>query len=430
MPDAVIPLGLLYVMQATPASHEKLFWDLCFDADPLGRVARDLTLHEPHLVAIGLRNLQNMDYTNITANLDWFRTLVQTVRRHSSAPIVLGGGGFTVAPEVLMTELGADFGIVGEGERAFPALLDEITSPCPRPERVGRLYYRKDGQVLFTGDAVVHPDIGLAPQPSRATVAERYYVDYGIESLQTKRGCSLRCDYCTYPLIEGRQIRTRPPAAVADDFMALCERPGVSHVFIVDSVFNLPIRHAKQVCRELVARNNRTPWTSYVSPVSFDEELAELMVSAGASGAEIGSDSGSDVVLDRLNKGFHTDRIRRLASISRDHGLKDCHSFILGTQGETMDDVRRTLDFIEDLSPFAAIMLAWVDDGEVVDAATATRRRTFRDQIYSLVGDRASRQPRWVVPFLGIRFSRRLFDVVRRHGARGPLWQHLDRASS
>jgi len=426
MPDAVIPLGLLYVMQATPSDHEKLFWDLCFEEDGLELVARNLRLHGPDVIAIGLRNLQNMDYTNSSINLDWYRALVRTIRQHSAAPIVLGGGGFTVAPKALMIDLGADFGIAGEGEHAFPALLNELSAPCPDLERVERLYYRKDGEILFTGNMAVHPDIGLIPQPSRASVAERYYTEYGIESLQTKRGCSLRCDYCTYPLIEGRQIRTRPPSAVADDFMNLCERPGVAHVFIVDSVFNLPIGHAKKVCRELIARKNKTPWTSYVSPVTFDEELAELMVASGARGAEIGSDSGSDVILDRLKKGFRTDKIRRLASISRTYGLKDCHSFILGTRGETMDDVRRTLDFVEDLSPFAAIMLVWVDDSEALDDNVAAQRRGFRDQIYSLLRDRAAQQPRWVVPFLGIRFGRRLFDVVRRHGARGPLWQHLD----
>ena len=63
MPDAVIPLGLLHVMAATPQRHEKLFWDLCFEPDPLETVARNLREHQPDLVAIGLRNLQNMDYT-------------------------------------------------------------------------------------------------------------------------------------------------------------------------------------------------------------------------------------------------------------------------------------------------------------------------------------------------------------------------------
>lgn len=428
LPDAVVPLGLLHVMQATPDRHQKLFWDLCFDDAPLETVARNLLAHQPDVVAIGLRNLQNMDYTNVAANVDRYRALALTVRQHSAAPIVLGGGGFTVAPAQLMRTLEADFGISGEGEVSFPQLLEALEQPVPGFDHIARLYHREAGDVSFTGDRPAYVDMKAYEQPSRALLSDRYYAEYGIESLQTKRGCALHCDYCTYPLIEGRNIRMRPSDRVADDFMALCRHPGVSHVFIVDSVFNLPPRHAKDVCRELIARGNRTPWTSYISPIAFDEELAELMVAAGATGAEIGSDSGCDEVLDRLRKGFRTGQIRNLASIARQTGLKDCHSFILGTRGETLDEVRRTLDFIEELEPFAAVLLVWVEDSETMDATAASGRREFRDAVYELIGRRAASKPRWIVPKLGLRFDPRAFRVLRKSGLRGPLWQHIDRS--
>jgi len=428
MPDAVVPLGLLHVMAATPARHEKLFWDLCFESDPLATVAHNLRECCPDLVAIGLRNLQNMDYTNITTNLDAYRALVATVRAHSNVPIVLGGGGFSVTPRALMEELGADFGIAGEGERAFPQLLDELQRPEPGLQHVERLYYRADGKLRYSGDAANFLVLDDLPLPDRTVLSERYYSEYGTESLQTKRGCPLNCDYCTYPLLEGRKTRLRQPAKVADEFMAIGSRKGVEHVFIVDSVFNLPPHHAKDICRELVMRGNRTPWTSYISPVAFDDELANLMVRAGAAGMEIGSDSGCDDILDRLRKGFRTDKIKRLAATAKAHGIKDCHSFILGTKGETLEHVERTLDFVEELEPFAAVMLVWIDDQEVLDARAELERRHFRDAVYELIGRRAARQPRWVVPKLGYRFNPRAFATLRKFGLRGPLWQHLDRA--
>jgi len=428
MPDAVIPIGLLQVMASVPGRHERLFWDLCFEDDPCAAVARKLDEHRPDLVAIALRNIQNMDYTNVTVNLDYYRRLVATVRSHSSAPVVLGGGGFSVMPRELMETLGADYGIAGEGERAFASLLEELERPTPSLGHIERLHYRVDGTLRANGSASEPLDVDALPGADRSVLPERYYLEYGIESLQTKRGCPLQCDYCTYPLIEGARSRMRDPGRVADEFMEISARKGVEHVFIVDSVFNLPPRHAKAVCRELVARGNRTPWTSYVNPLAFDDELAALMVRAGAAGMEIGSDSGCDEVLDRLRKGFRTDRIRRLATIARAHGLKDCHSFILGTRGETLADVERTLDFVEELEPFAALMLVWVDDHEVVDAALREERRAFRDEIYARLAARAARQPRWSVPRLGLRFHARSFAALRRHGLRGPLWQHLDRA--
>ena len=426
MPDAVIPLGVLSVMAAVPARHEKRLLDLCFEPDPLEAVAQGLREFRPDVIAIGLRNIQNMDYTNITVNLEYYRRLVATVRENSPAPVVLGGGGFSVMPRELMQTLGADYGIAGEGERAFACLLEELERPTPSLGGIERLHYWVDGELQSTGAGPGFLVVDELPRPDRTLLPERYYTDYGIESLQTKRGCPLHCDYCTYPLIEGARSRMRDPARVADEFMEICARDGVAHLFIVDSVFNLPPRHAKAVCRELVSRGNRTPWTSYVNPLAFDDELAELMVQAGAAGMEIGSDSGCDEVLDRLRKGFRTDKIRRLSEIARRHGLKDCHSFILGTRGETLDDVDRTLDFVEELDPFAALMLVWVDDHEVVDPGLVAERRRFRDEIYERIRSRAARQPRWSVPRLGIHFDPRTFAVLRRHGLRGPLWQHLD----
>lgn len=427
MPDAVLPLGLLHVMAATPQRHEKLFWDLCFESDPLGTVARNLREHQPDLVAIGLRNLQNMDYTDVTANLDAYRALVRTVRANSSAPIVLGGGGFSVTPEALMQDLGADYGIAGEGERAFTQLLEELERPEPALQNVERLYSHNEGALRYSGGRLEMLDLDGLPPLDRTILSPRYYSEYGTEALQTKRGCPLHCTYCTYPLLEGARTRMRKPARVADEFMTISTRAGVDHVFIVDSVFNLPPRHAKEICRELEARGNRMPWTSYISPVAFDDELADLMMRAGAGGMEVGSDSGCDEILTRLRKGFETDKIRRLANLAKAHGLKDCHSFILGTDGETLEHVEQTLDFVEELDPFAAVLFVWVHDDEIHDAGRKPAPDDFRDAIYERIARRAARQRRWIVPKLGIRFNEKAFAVLRKYGMRGPLWQYLDR---
>jgi radical SAM superfamily enzyme YgiQ (UPF0313 family) len=144
---------------------------------------------------------------------------------------------------------------------------------------------------------------------------------------------------------------------------------------------------------------------------------------------EIGSDSGCDEVLDSLRKGFRTDKILRLARIAKVHGLKDCHSFILGTSRENLDQVERTMNFIEDLDPYAAVLLVWVDDAEIVDSDLARSRQRFRDEIYERVRTRLTNNPRWIVPKLGANFDRDRFARLRRLGLRGPLWQHLDRSS-
>ncbi|MBI5608804.1 MAG: radical SAM protein [Deltaproteobacteria bacterium] len=431
LPDAVIPLGLLYVMAATPAHHEKVLWDLCFEDDPQATLARNLAAFQPDLVALGMRNIQNNDYSDTSTNIQYYQDLVATVRAHSRAPVVLGGGGFSVMPEKLLLRLGADFGIAGEGESAFVALVEALQSGGDT-NAIGNLHTRRTGGLQTTvhsnPPALGWQNLDQLAVPDRSAVDPRHYGTYHIDSVQTKRGCALHCDYCTYPLIEGRAVRQRSPEAVADEMcLSIEKRPEIKHFFIVDSVVNLPPRHAKAVCRALIDRKWQVPWTAYANPLAFDRELADLMVAAGCAGVEIGSDSGVDRVLTAMKKGFLRKDIERMHQTCAAAGLRDCHTFILGTPGETLDDVAESLDFCRDLSPFAAILMIWLDDAESLDPELAAERAVFRDQVKQRVLQKADEFPRWIIPPLGVNFDPRLFDFLRTLGMAGPLWQHLDR---
>jgi hypothetical protein len=429
LPDAVVPIGLLYIMSSVPAGHEKKLIDLCFADDPISDLCGALTEFQPDLIALSMRNIQNADYSNISDNLDYYATLIGAAKSVSRAPIVVGGSGFSVMPSQLMGRLGADYGISGEGEKAFPALLRTLQAPVRRDDElalIGGLHWYRNGRLVSNSRGPAFLDLNRLPEPDRSLVDPRYYALCGIESVQTTRGCPLRCDYCTYPLIEGRVGRVREPAKIVDEmFRAIEQHPNISHFFIVDSVFNLPRTHAKNVCRELVRRGWTIPWTCYANPLGFDREFAELAVAAGCAGMEIGSDSGIDTVLQRLNKGFTTRHICQLHELCVDTGLRDCHTFILGTKGETLDDAKQTIEFAIGLDPFAAIMMIWVDDLETMDPELQQQRLVLRQQIAELLLDYRHDMKHWCVPSLGVNYSAELFTQLRRIGLEGPLWQHV-----
>ncbi len=426
MPDPVVPLGLLCVMEATPQEHQRLLIDLFWQRDPTAYLGDELQRFAPTLVAVGLRNLQNSDYSGSRDNIAYYNALMRCIRQSTPAPVVLGGGGFSVAPRALMKSLGADFGIAGEGELAFLQLLCEIERGAVDYSSVGGLLWHKDGALVQNPAQASFASLDQLKAPHRSQVDPRYYTDVGVESVQSKRGCALACDYCTYPTIEGHAVRTRAPNLVVDELFACKEEhPTLNHFFIVDSVFNIPPRHAKAVCREMLARGFATPWTCYANPLGFDSELAELMAKSGCAGMEIGSDSGCDEVLTRLCKGFGTKQIEHMHQLCTDYGLRDCHTFVLGTRGETLAQVQQSLDFLQRLDPFAAIVMVWTDDDEAFDAKLATARRRLRDSIAQLIRERARDKPRWIVPSLQQNFDARLFRLLRRRGLAGPLWQHL-----
>lgn len=429
LPDAVVPLGLLYIMSSVRDDHDKQLIDLCFVDDPVAHLQAELWQFAPELVAISMRNIQNADYSGISDNLDYYASLVSAVRDVTKAPVCIGGAGFSTMPRELMGRLNPDYGIAGEGEIAFPALVDALDAGESVDEQlalIGGLHWYRGAELVCNSRSPNFLDMRELPAPSRAAVDPRYYVEYGIESIQTTRGCPLRCDYCTYPIIEGRVGRKREPGAIVDEmFQCLDEHPQIRHFFIVDSVFNLPRTHAKDVCREMIRRNLSARWTCYANPLGFDKEFAQLAVAAGCSGMEIGSDSGVDRVLEKLNKGFTTEHIRQLHTICTETGLRDCHTFILGTEGESLDDVRQTIDFAIELDPFAAIMMIWVDDYETMDRELQIQRTRLREQIVELLQGYERDMAHWCVPSLGINYNEGFFRRLRSMGLHGPLWEHV-----
>jgi hypothetical protein len=425
LPDPVLPLGLLYMMSAAGEQHDRVLIDLCFEAEPLAHLADRLRDFRPDLVAIGMRNIQNADYTDTGTTLGYYDEVLRTIRECSPAPIVMGGGGFSVIPHELMQRFGLDYGVIGEGEQAFAALVARLASGSRDTSGIRNLLGGTGPPAAGGLDRREFLDIRVNVRPDRRWADPRYYQHSGISPIQTKRGCAMQCEYCTYPLIEGRAVRQRLGDQVADEWQEMvAAHPAISHVFVVDSVFNLPPHHAREVSEALIERGLRTPWTCYLNPVRFDQELADVMARAGCAGVEIGSDSGTDAGLARLRKGFTTEQINQTSRVCRQAGIKDCHSFILGTRGETLDDVERSLEFIEALNPYGAILMAYKDDREAVDVELAARRGDFRARVLETIGRRAAHQPRWVVPTLGLRFNPRLFGVLRKMGMRGPLWQH------
>src|SRR5210317_1240648 len=185
LPDACIPLGLLYVLAATPSHHEKKLIDLAFAEDVNDLIADELQKFRPELVAIGIRNIQNNDYSGVSTNLETLKTLLAHIRVHTNAPIVLGGAGFSVMPAELMEVLGADYGISGEGEKLFPMLLECIEQGKPPP--AGVFAKSKAGQ---NRDPVVKSflDLDQLTLPDRSLIDRKYYSLYGTDSIQTSRG--------------------------------------------------------------------------------------------------------------------------------------------------------------------------------------------------------------------------------------------------
>jgi tRNA A37 methylthiotransferase MiaB len=426
LPSPVVPIGPLAVAAALRDAHDVRLVDLCFEDDPGAAIEGAIRDFDPEVIGLGLRNLHTNAYDGMERLVAGYAELVRSMRAATDVPIVLGGAAYSLQPETLLDRLGADYGVVGEGERPFRLVVDTLEKG-QKPSRVSRAAAAAPDLVKASlarrGPTRTASDLDDLPPPARDLVDPRYYRFDGTDNLQTKRGCAFTCAYCDYPDLEGSKVRVRDPAAVADEMLARSKVPGVTHMFFVDSVFNVPRSHAIAVCEEIERRGNPLPWVCYASPVALDEEVVRAMARSRCEGVEIGSDAGTPRMLSQLKKPFTLDQIERSRALFREHGMLDCHTFVLGALDETADEVKETLAFVDQLDPAVAVFIVFMEDRETM----TVHRARHRDAILRLLGDEAPRRRGWIVPELGIRFGAKITEIVRRRGLKGPSWLHLAR---
>ncbi|MGZ3417164.1 MAG: B12-binding domain-containing radical SAM protein [Polyangiales bacterium] len=420
LPSPVVPIGVLSVAASVRDAHEVEVLDLCFEGDPEQALRSAIGRFSPEIVGIGLRNLHTNAYDGTERLIDEYAALVRVVREACRAKIVLGGSGFSLQPSTLLDRIGGDHGVVGEGERSFRDLVDRLS----RGEEVPRLVHGPAVATVGLRTSKIRSDLDLLPPPARDLVDPRYVAFDGTANLQSKRGCAFQCSYCDYPDLEGRKVRVRDPEAVAAELEGLARTPGVTHAFFVDSVFNVPPAHARAVCDAIIARGSPIPWVGYVSPVALDDALVSAMARAGCVGAEIGTDTGSANMLRRLRKPFTLADVEESRALFLRHDLLDCHTFVLGAEGETAEEARETLRFVDRLAPDVAVFIVFMEDRE----SRTPHRAAHRAELLELLASEAPKRPGWVVPELDIRFGDKVTRVVQRTGLRGPSWLHLARS--
>lgn len=413
-PQSVLPLGLACVAGALRPAHEVVLCDLCWEEEPDAALLDAVESFHPDVVGLAIRNLNSNAYTGRAGIIDGHEATVRLLRAATSAPLVLGGAGFSLQPRALAERLRPEFGVIGEGEIALPWLLDRLAAG-ERPSPFVRA--GADG-------APAAARLDDLPPPARDLYDPRHLErNGGTDSVQTKRGCAFSCNYCDYPDLEGRFARLRDPAAVADEFVERAAAPGVRCIFVVDSVFNVPPRHAEAVCEALVERGSSIPWLCYATPAGLSDRLVAAMAEAGCVGIEVGADSGTEEGLRRLGKPFRLRDVEEAHLRCASHGIRDCHTYVLGGFGESLDDVRRTLDHADRVDADVAVFMVFEEQREDVGPAVARHRR----EILELVGREAASHPGWSVPELAIRTGDEVRVPGRGRVPLGPPWLSLAR---
>ncbi|RJQ13978.1 MAG: lipid biosynthesis B12-binding/radical SAM protein [Nitrospiraceae bacterium] len=336
-PYPIYPLGVSIIAAALErAGHEVHQFDVLQHEDFLNAVGEEIKQLGPELIGISIRNIDNVNLVHEQYYIDTVKNIVRKIREVSNTKIVLGGAGFSLLPGLILRETGADYGVVGEGESLIVDFVnDAACGKYPEESIIG-----SDTRLCGTQISPARYEEGLI----------KYYLQSGnIVSVQTKRGCTHKCIYCTYPVLEGAEIRQRDPSSVVDDIELLADKHKVKYIFFVDSVFNDEKGAYVALLEEMERRKVKVPWTGFFKPKGLDDEIVELMKKTGLIAVEIGSDAASDTTLKKLGKGFSFQDIVECNELFARHEIATSHYFMFGGPGENEGTVLEGIENIKAL---------------------------------------------------------------------------------
>jgi radical SAM superfamily enzyme YgiQ (UPF0313 family) len=441
MPYPVFPLGLAYLVRALrDEGHTTEVLDLCFSQDPSVELKETLRRFQPEWIGLSLRNLDNLTYPTPVSYLKEVEEVIQVCHQASSAKLILGGSGYSLAPQELMNYLDIDFGIIGEGEEVLLNLINSFEkggSISPSPH----LLVKEKPFPYPSGGAKVLP----IKTPDRSLFETRRYLEKGgMGNIQTKRGCPFSCIYCTYPLLEGKEVRLRETEEVVDELQKLTQE-GVDYIYFVDDIFNYPPSSAEDLCREMIGRNVKIKWSAFVNPGFLHENLLKWMREAGCVGIEFGTDSGSPRMLRNYRKSFGIEDIIQSSQFCSALGINHCHYLLLGGPGEDAETIEESFELMDRLDPTAVIAMLGIriypgTEMEQIARSHGVIRQdsnlifpyfyvspALKGRLEEIVREKALERKRWIVPGLEINISQNLMEGIRRFQIRGPLWELVER---
>ena len=346
LPQPVIPIGICNVASALQRQNIVTHvLDLCFAGSPVAAISETIASFAPDCVGLSIRNLDNSDYREPRFYLPEVKPVVEAIRQRTSASIVLGGPAVSIAPWSVLDYFGCNIAVVRDGDETIADVVSALSRGA-LPETSG-VSPRSDGKLVVTPPKRHSTVLDLpAPRVHRWLNLHSYLRYHVPLPVQTKRGCTLKCSYCTYRSIEGEGYRFKAAEQVAEEIEEMASETGWHFFEIVDSTFNCPESHALDVCRALARLDRRVVLQGSINPASCSPELLAAMKRVGFSNVVCTPDSASDVVLSNLGKGFGSESLWHLVDNLHAVDMPVLWCFLFGGPGETEETVRETLMFI------------------------------------------------------------------------------------
>lgn len=338
------PLGLLYLSSHLRArGFDVEIYDSTFGT----RAELCALLERERPAAVGIYgNL--MTRANVLA--------IAAAARASGCRVVLGGPEPANYPHEYF-DAGADAIVNGEGEVALEALLRAFAANDDLARVPGIQYRSRDGVIHRTEPAPLLPDLDAQPWPDRERIDLAKYLDAwrsrhgrGSISVITARGCPYHCRWCSHS-VYGKTHRRRSPASVAEEIAWIRERYAPEMLWIADDVFTIHPGWIMQFAAEMSRRDLRIPFECITRADRLNETIADALAGLGCFRAWIGSESGSQRILDAMQRGVRVDQVRDAVRVLRARGIETGMFLMWGYSGEELIDIEATVEHVKACRP-------------------------------------------------------------------------------
>lgn len=273
--------------------------------------------------------------------------------------VIASGSDVTDHPEVYLKH-GVEFALLGEAEHTLIEVLRCMRDGCGDPahaDGVATLDPDASGQIRRTHARVPERTPDMFPFPAWDLVSEERYrhawtTAHGFFSVNmvTTRGCPFHCNWCAKP-IWGQRYAMRSPANVAEE-MALVKRTlRPDHIWFADDIFGLQPRWVLEFADEVEARDASIPFTIQTRADLMTEPAVKALARAGCEGAWLGAESGSQKILDAMEKGITVAQIETARERLMQVGVRACFFIQFGYPGETFEDILETLRMVRRTVP-------------------------------------------------------------------------------
>ena len=289
--------------------------------------------------------------------------MIALAKQHGSRVVI--GGPDPPHHAASYLDAGADVVVIGEGEQTLEELLPVLLADRLGRRRLGEAasaihgiaFKSPDGSVVRTPPRQLLPDLDRQPFPDRSAIDLPAYLNawrerhgVGTVSLITARGCPYTCTWCSRSVF-GETHRRRSVTNVADEVEAIVDRYHPERLWYADDVFAIHRGWTIDYARELERRRLRLPFECISRAERIDDAVADALASLGCFRVWIGSESGSQRILDAMQRKVSVDQVHTAADRLRRRGIEVGMFIMLGYDGEQMSDLRATVEHLKRTAP-------------------------------------------------------------------------------